>query len=312
MKNKIIYLCLFILYLSVFLDAKTKIAVVKTADVPLYNEVLKGIEDHLKTQGFADKIDYYIVDKIEAGGEEKILKDVNVFKPDIIVTIGTKATKLLSSIKETPIVFSFVSDPVKEGLVKSMDTSGNNLTGVVSDVSPAEQFRILKLALPNVRKVALVYSSENSNIVKDGEIASKNFGIELKKHLVSSKKDALETLNKISDVDVLWAIMDPVVWGDADIISYAVENITLNKKIPILGFSENFVKGGFLLGLYADGRSVGLQTGEILSKILQGVQPKDIPIQYPKKTKLAVNEKVAKVLGINLTSEVIKKADVLY
>jgi len=92
MKNKIIYLCLFILYLFVFLDAKTKIAVVKTADVPLYNEVLKGIEDHLKTQGFADKIDYYIVDKIEVGSEEKILKDVNVLKPDIIVTIGTKAT----------------------------------------------------------------------------------------------------------------------------------------------------------------------------------------------------------------------------
>ncbi|MCX5726253.1 MAG: hypothetical protein NT030_03560, partial [Candidatus Saganbacteria bacterium] len=155
MKRSIIIIVLLIMLGSISY-AGPKIAVIKSRDIALYNNAIQEIEIELgKIEGIKFSV-YNLEGEREKGNG--ILASIKKEKADLILTLGTLATQVAKDgINDTPVVFTFVLNPISSGLISSFESSGNNLTGVALDILPEEQFSNFKLVVPDLKTVGVLY-----------------------------------------------------------------------------------------------------------------------------------------------------------
>ncbi|MEW6558498.1 MAG: ABC transporter substrate-binding protein, partial [Elusimicrobiota bacterium] len=227
--------------------------------------------------------------------------------PDLILTIGTSATKLVSEkIKDIPIIFSMIIDPEGVGL------KSKNLTGSPLDIPIRLQFENLRTIIPKVRRIGVIYNpKENESIIQKAIETASDMGFVLKTYQVESTED-IQKIPKMEEmnIDVLWLVTDTIVCQLAIIkqILYSC----LKNKIPVMGISSSYVKAGALLALSCDYEDIGRQSGEIAEKILNGKDLSTIQVSVPRKTKLYLNISVADRLGIKIPKEIIEKAEEVF
>ena len=117
---------------SIEAQAQRKIGVLMFSEEARYIEAEKGIKDKLREGGFGEPKTTFIVEQAD-GNKARAAELVQKFaaeKLDLIITLGTSATVAVSrEIKDVPIVFSVVYDPVEAGIAKDWKSSGNNTTG---------------------------------------------------------------------------------------------------------------------------------------------------------------------------------------
>ncbi|MFC2061513.1 ABC transporter substrate-binding protein [Elusimicrobiota bacterium] len=242
-----------------------------------------------------------------------LITEIRQASPSVIVTFGVEATRKVSGeVKNIPIVFSMILNPLKKGLVNSLKSSGNNLTGVSLDISASTQLKKVASILSFIKRVAIIYDPNiSSGIVKSAQSASASLGLQIVAKPASSGKDVPASLESIKgQADAIWSIPDPTVYTSASIkhiLLFSVRN-----KIPVIGFSEFFVKAGALLGLYSNYDDIGRQTGEITLKVMDGASPSGIPVAEPRKISIAFNRNVAGLFNINLDEATIKEFDKVY
>jgi putative ABC transport system substrate-binding protein len=299
-KNLLMVTLVGVLLFSAFTTAAygATVAVVLSTRVAQYNEALAGFRNYFSQRNVSVMIKEFDVK------QSNLLGQMQAYEPDVIVTMGTSATKTIkSAIDDLPIVFSMVLDPVGNGF------TGSNMTGVSLDISPAEQFRKFRSVVPNLSSIGVIYNvNENANAIKKAKQDASKQGITLKAYPVQTTKDIPE-INTLG-IDALWMIPDGVVCKPA-----IVEHIfmsSLQYSIPVMGISAAYAKAGAILALAADYNDIGRQTAEITQNILNGSSPASITIQEPEKTKLYLNLTVASRLGINIPNSIIMKADKTY
>lgn len=280
------------------------IAILKSRDIEPYNIAMQSTITALQEKGI--KVNIIMYDMTTG---EDIIQWLKSARPDVILSIGTESTKSIhGSVRDTPIVFSMVLDPAGNGFINPAD----NITGVAMDISPVEQFEALKSILPNVKRVGIVYNPENTgSIIEEAMTCMDKFGLQFITRQVNTNKEVPDVLEKlIGKVDILWAVPDSTVFSPM-----AYEHIllfSLRNKIPIMGFSPNFVRAGALFTLSCDYEDIGKQTGEIIAAILNGDKSYDIPVAFPRKTLLILNARCAEVMGIEIPEDVFKKADKIF
>src|SRR5882672_762273 len=140
-----------------------------------FGEILTGFRDGLDQLGYREGSNLILLveDTKGIGPEVKAQAQALIAaKPDVVVTIGTSHTAAAKAATSTiPIVFTWVGDPVKSGLVPSYASSGNNLTGVSVYSGPlsGKRLEILREIAPNVRRVLCIVGNDS--------IAEISFGI---------------------------------------------------------------------------------------------------------------------------------------
>lgn len=172
-------LCIFALSASVVFaggQSETKaakkplIGISKIVVHPALDAVEKGIQDELKAEGV--DADY---DLQNANGDINTAASIaNKFKSEnVTVAVGIAtptAQALANAIKDTPVVYSAVTDPVSAGLVASYDKGGANVTGV-SDLTPVKQQIQLLTQIKPIKRLGHVYSSGEANAVTLAKLA---------------------------------------------------------------------------------------------------------------------------------------------
>jgi len=103
---------------------------------------------------------------------------------------------------------------------------------------------------------------------------------------------ALDSLQ--GQVDFVWCLPDGTLYNSATIKPLILASI--EHRLPLIGFSENFTRAGAAVGIYPDFRDIGLQTGEVARQVLDG-QPLHAP-EGPRRLKVAVNQSVLRLLGL--------------
>ncbi len=103
---------------------------------------------------------------------------------------------------------------------------------------------------------------------------------------------ALESLK--GQVDFVWCLPDGALYNSATIKPLILASI--EHRLPLIGFSENFTRAGAALGIYPDFHDIGVQTGEVVRQVLEG-QPLHAP-EGPRHLKVAVNQSVIRLLGL--------------
>ena len=145
--------------------AAKKIGVLAFSEQPRYLEAIRGIMDKLKEAGLGEPQYEFMIENAKAN-KAVAAELVNKFateKIDLIFTIGTHATlAVMQKIKDIPIVFTQVYDPVEAGIAKDWQSSGNNTTGASTKIPMSKLMDSLKLYKP-VKSLAVLYTPGEKN-----------------------------------------------------------------------------------------------------------------------------------------------------
>lgn len=272
--------------------------------------IYKGIVDGLDKHGYGDKIK---INLKNAQGDQSNLelmsKTLISEKNDILVGITTLSTISLSkNTSEIPIVMAGITYPVESGLINSEKSSGNNITGV-SDRTPIDkQLELIKEILPNIKKLGILYTIGEDNSVRQvkfiEDYASK-LGIEIEKKSLTNTNDINQCAESLAkNVDAIFVPIDNTIASSMNTLI----SITDKYKIPVFPSSDGMVKDGGLLAIGVDQYSIGLKTSDIIVRILNGEEPKNIPIVFENEGVIYFNEQKAIDLGINLPKHIIEKS----
>ncbi|MCX5778854.1 MAG: ABC transporter substrate-binding protein [Elusimicrobia bacterium] len=290
------------------------IAVLTSRQLLQYTAAFKSFKNTLASQGISPN---YVFFDLNGGKEEhvRLIENIRLLNPQLIFSIGTLATAALRDhITTTPVVFSMVLNPVESSLVKSMDSSGNNITGAALDISVSDQFRTLRTILPGIKKVGVIYNPEETiATIAEATRSARELGMELIAVPINRESDLPRALEEIKayKVDCLWAVSDSMVFSSFKSIQFFIL-FALQNRLPFVGLSSSFVKFGALMAFFDDSENNGARAGKIAQQILAGAKPSLIPIAAPKKISLSINTRVAAQIGIIIPSDIIAAAKEVY
>lgn len=286
-------------------EKEIKIGITQIVEHPSLDAARKGIEKALKDKASNKKIKIdYQTAQGDFGTAQLITKSFVSSKKDIIVTISTpSAQAALNATKNIPIVYTAVTDGASAGL------KGANITGT-SDMSPLDkEISLIKDMLPKAKKVGFIYNTSEQNsviLLKKFKNLAKSKNLVVVEKGVSSVNDinlALDTL--LNQIDVLFIPTDNLVYSSASLVLQKANR----KNVPIIASTKDIVEKGALATESIDYEKLGYQTGEVIIKIMNGKNPKDIPVETLKETNLIINKKMAKKYNVNIDDIKYKKAE---
>ena len=288
------------------------IGISKIVAHPALDAVEQGIQDELKGLGHN-----FTYDLQNANGEISTAASIaNKFKSQkvtLAVGIATPtAQALVNAIKDIPVVFSAVTDPVAAGLVSTIDKGEGNVTGV-SDMTPVKQQLVFLTRVKNIKRLGHIYSSHEANAIALADLARKackEMGIEFIETTVTNSaevKQAVQTI--IRRVDGLYISTDNTVVSALN----AVTDVAMEHKVPVMSADPSSAETFEVLAAWGfDYYKMGRATGRMISSIVNGRKPADIPTLFmtdPSDVDLLINKDVAKKLGLSFSNDVEKLAN---
>lgn len=283
------------------------IAIIQARNIAAYQEAVEGFLRTLKTKKSVPSFKTVFYESPE--GFYKTLKQSKKKSPfvDLVVTVGTSATANVSGkINDIPIVFSMVLDP------ESILGQKNNIVGASLNIPYEFQLKMIKEVLPKVKKVGIIYNPKrNTTVVKDIVRLANQFDLRMRTFPVTSQKDIPNALSQVNkETEALLGIVDNTVYTSQTakfIISY-----TIKKQLPFIGISQSYVKAGALCSLVFDNRDIGRQSAELANQILSGTSTSKLRNTTPEKIDLAINNRTAKLIGVDIPKRILEKAAIVY
>jgi len=294
--------------ISVEAGAEKRIGILKYTEEARFVESQKGIMDQLKKGGFGEPAVKFTIEN--AGGSKmkagEIAQKFAAAKMDLIVTIGTSATIAVAKmIKDVPIVFSTVYDPIEAGIAKDWKSSGNNTTGSCTRIPMAKVMKSLKEFAP-VKKLAVLYTpGEKNSEVQLIELQKIQAGFQIKviPVILSKEEDVAQILPRVVDtVNALYLTGSSIVGTTVPIIV----DMANKTKVATITHLDDLVDKGALLGVCVNSYLVGCLAGEKAVKILKGAKPSSIPIETSKKLEFVLNMKTAKTGQFQISPRFMK------
>jgi putative ABC transport system substrate-binding protein len=230
----------------------------------------------------------------------------------VIAAPGSPAASPTKAATTTiPVVFMIGSDPVKLGLVASLNRPGGNLTGVSyfnEEVAP-KRLELLHEFVPSAKSIALLVNPAGPAQAQMEQLqaAARVLDLHLQTvnaHNVVDIEEAFGILLR-DQVEALQIGVDPLFGNHVDqIVALAQRN-----KIPTIYPWREFTAAGGLMNYGASIPAAYHQVGVYTGQILKGAKPAEMPIQRPAKLSLVVNLKAAQALGASFPTSILARAD---
>jgi len=233
----------------------------------------------------------------------------------VIATPGSTATTLAAKATTAtiPIVFSIGTDPVKLGLVASLNRPGGNATGI-SDFGveiAAKRLGLLHELLPTATRFGVLVNPDNPYLTESfvTELQTAASAIERQIEVVTASTNgdidtAFATLIK-KRADALLISPDPLF------VTRRVQLITLAVRhaLPALYHRRELPEAGGLMSYGSDLSDQFRQTGVSVGRILKGEKPAEMPVQLPTRFEFVINLQTAKTIGIEIPATLLSLAD---
>jgi len=289
------------------------VGLLEGADDPILTSALRlGLSQSGFVEGKSLTIEYRDAhgqyDRLPALADELVRRRVAVI--GTVTPIAALAAKAATT--AIPIVFTLGSDPVKDGLVASLNRPGGNATGVTffSNLLDAKRLELLHEAVPVAAPIAILLNPNNSNAVfelNDTETAARTLGLQLFVVRASNEREidaAFATL-------VQQRVMALLVASDQYLYSRRGQIVLLATRHAIATSfsSRDSAAAGGLMSYGANLAATHRQGGIYIARILKGEKPADLPVLQPSKFELVLNLNTAKALGIEVPLKVLALAD---
>lgn len=288
-------------------DGTKTVGVLQLVEHGSLNAAYEGFKEGLAEAGYTEgenlTIEYQNAQNSQDNLKSMSERLVNA-SPDLLLGIATPAAvSLANETTDTPIVVTAVTDLVGAKLADSNEEPGRNLTGT-SDMVPIEQqINLLLSIVPDAKTIGIMYNAgeANSKIQADlAEEALKAAGVDVKVLTANTTNDVQQVTTSLAkDVDGIYVPTDNTFASAAAIVG----EVAKETKTPIVAGSVEQVDDGALATYGIDYKSLGIQTGKLAAKILDGdAEPATTPVETADNLELVVNEEMAAALGIDPAS----------
>jgi putative ABC transport system substrate-binding protein len=213
--------------------------------------------------------------------------------------------------RDIPIVI-VAGEPVETGIVPSLARPGGNITGVSLMAAPSngKSVDLFRDMLPSLRRVGVLGHATNPVFAKamldSVQLAGAPTGTLIQPVVMVRGPDEIESAFATMVRERADAV---VVQGSLAI--KPVTDVAIKYRMPSSSTARAFADVGGLMSFGADGPTTVRHAAKFVQKILQGKQPKDMPIEQPTKFELAINLKTAKAIGLKIPESFLLRVDAL-
>lgn len=290
------------------------VGIAKIVAHPALDALEKGIQDEVLAAFPTARFDLQ-----NANGEpataSQIAQKFKVEKVAVAVGIATPtAQALANAIRDIPVIYSAVTDPVAAGLVASFDKGGANVTGT-SDLPPVEAQIDALLAMGSVKRIGHVYNAGEANSVRTAKVAADycaKKGVAFVPAVVANSAEVSQALAALAGrVDGIYLSTDNTVFSAIS----TVADLCIRQKLPLVTADPSSAESVPVLAAVGfDYYKMGRATGRIVVEVLKGKKTADIPTYFakdPAEHALVVNLDTAKKIGVTIPKSLIGRASLV-
>ena len=278
----------------------------------------RAIQAGLGEMGYVEGRDFAMLVRAAENKLDRLpslVADLINAKVSVILAIGgpVPARTAKAATSEIPIVFAYGGDPVQDGVVASLNRPGGNATGItfIATTVSAKRLELLRELVPDIRNVAILVNPQSPLAefeVRDVEAATRVLGLQLQVVNASNAAEidaAFATIARMNAHAILIGT-DP---GYGFIYSDQIISLAARNKIPAMYPTSLQPAAGGLISYGADLLAAWQQSGVYVGRILKGEKPAALPVMQPTKLEMVINLKTAKTLGIQVSPELLARAD---
>ena len=274
---------------------------------------LRGLADAGFAEGRNIRIEYRWADN-QAHRLPELAVDLVRHQVAAIVVLGSvPATRAAREATATiPIVFEFGNDPVRIGLVSSLNRPGGNLTGITSlnvevDSKRLELFHEL---VASARTVAILVNPTNPNadtLAGEAEAAGRRLGLQVPVVHASNASEIDAAFASLAKLGADGLVIGPDPFFTSHRKQLGTE--ALRHSLPAIYLSRDFAAAGGLMSYGPNLADLYRHVGVYAGRILKGEKPGDLPVVQPTKFELIINLKTARTLGLKVPPTLLARAD---
>jgi len=291
------------------------IALVRSSSLLQFDHLVTAFRQGLKEMNFVEGLNVIVEYRSAEDRHEQLpelVADLVRRRVDVIVGNIAAALAAKAATSTIPIVFTTGGDPLKEGLVVSLNHPGANVTGVTffGAVLGAKRLELLRQLSPKPMKIAVLFSSNNpSTEAERREVEAAAFTVGQQLVILDANTD--------SDID---AAFTTIVQRRADALLVGPGAFLNSRRQRVVSLAAQHalltsfawreaVLAGALMSYGTSQTDAFRQAGVYAGRILNGEKPGDLPVLQPTKFELVINLKAAKTLGIEIPLALLRSAE---
>ena len=225
---------------------------------------------------------------------------------DVAALAAKKATATI------PIVFAIGADPVKQGIVSSLNRPEANVTGTTFlsvEIRP-KMLELMRELVPKASVIAVMGNPNRPNfqpLLNEVLAPARSIGLKVRVLQAGNGKEIEAAFNAFGQepVDGLLVLSDPVYTNQRDLMA----RLEMQYKVPAVYSSRDNVVAGSLASYGASTGDSYYQAGIYSARILKGEKPSDLPVLEPTKFELVINLRTAKSIGLVVPEILLARAD---
>jgi putative ABC transport system substrate-binding protein len=279
------------------------------------NSPLTAFERGMRELGYIDGQNIDIEYRFADGQLDRfpmLAEELIRLSPNVILAAVTPAAVAARALTQTiPIVCPLLADPTRFGLIASESRPGGNVTGVLfrTEGLAGKQVELALQLMPGVVELGFLVNVASGIIIDRQELENtcRTLGIKSVPAEVRTPNDLDAAFHALANdrVQAVIVLVDGMFFQERDRIAA----LAAAARLPaIYGFRSHVDAGGLVsYGVNLDENFH--RTATYVNKILKGAQPGDLPVEFPTKIELVINNKAAKALGLIIPPSVLVRAD---
>jgi putative ABC transport system substrate-binding protein len=287
------------------LTVEAGITVLMSSDSAPYQAMREGFQGYLHDNGVQANYEVLQIGKDNSAAGQLAGK-IAQQDPALIYCLGSRACQVVQQIPEQrPVIASML-------LTAEAVTAAAQATGVFLNHSPKTQLQWLKKLFPDFHRVGVIYHpAQNQTVIDKATETARQLGMELVVAAVDTPKELPAALkNLLRNIDILWALPDRMVLAPQS--AKEILLTSFRSRIPVIGASAPWVKGGALYALDWDYADLGAQNAAMALKIIKGAPINSIPAAEPRAVAYTLNTKTAKHMKLDMSDKITRGAKHVY
>jgi putative tryptophan/tyrosine transport system substrate-binding protein len=241
-----------------------------------------------------------------------LAEDLAKSKPDVIVAASSIAVAAaMKASAKTPIVASFIGDPVQEGVAESLSRPGGNVTGLalLGGEGDKKRVQLLHETLPTAKKFGILADQNRIANRAGAESAASNMGVESILYPVNGPAEYTPAFDamRVAGVEGVVILSSPAFTRDASKLAA----LALERRLPTICEWRAMAGSGCLIGYGPDIIELRLRTADFVARLFSGGNPAEMPFEQPVHFKMAINGKVAHAMGVAIPPSILIRSDEL-
>ncbi|MGV1098957.1 ABC transporter substrate-binding protein [Thiovibrio sp. JS02] len=285
------------------------IVLVQSSNLAPYEEARRGIEDYLATphtgRGVksiaSSTLSSFLLTDYAAGAE--LAREINREQPRVAVAIGRDALNFCRDRLSLPTVFLMAPE--------ARDLLGNrkDIVGITMKIQPSRQLTAVAKALPKVQSIGAIYNPQQTGAwVQEALVSGVGDVQALLFRKIAATSDFAKTLAALSvGIQAYWMLPDQLATTPETLqhlLRFSFEN-----RIPIITFSEKYLRQGAALAVTFDIADMGRQAAELAESIANGLSVRDLPASIaPRQIKVVANVRVLEKMGVTVNTTAISES----